>query len=99
MVLRLLGTRLLPGIYTVTEPRWLDRDAAARYLCVRPAALARLVREGRIAPPVFPLGPRSPRWDRARLDASMAGAGPGAGADPVAQAVREILAARPRRSA
>lgn len=53
--------------------RWLDAEAAARYLSVRPDALPRLVRAGRIPPPFKTLGDRSPRWDRLALDAAFDG--------------------------
>jgi hypothetical protein len=51
------------------EPRWLDTEATAKYLSVRPDALQRLVRQGRIPEPSYGLGPRRPRWDRCALDA------------------------------
>lgn len=53
--------------------RWLDADAAARYISVRVDALPRLVRQGRIPYPDYTLGPRSPRWDRLALDAAFEG--------------------------
>jgi hypothetical protein len=55
------------------EPRWLDPEAAARYFSVRPDALPRLVRDGRIPAPSYWLGERSPRWDRLALDAAFDG--------------------------
>jgi hypothetical protein len=57
----------------MSEPRWLDAEATAHYLSVRPDALARLVRAGRIPAPNYQLGARSPRWDRASLDAAFDG--------------------------
>jgi hypothetical protein len=51
------------------DSRWLDTAATARYLSVRPDALPRLVRQGRIPAPNYALGERSPRWDRNELDA------------------------------
>lgn len=57
----------------MSEARWLDPDAAARYLSVRSNALSRLVRAGRIPAPDYTLGPRSPRWDRLALDAAFDG--------------------------
>lgn len=56
-----------------SESRWLDPEAAAKYICVRPDALPRLVRQGRIPKPDYQLGPRSPRWDRFALDAAFDG--------------------------
>ena len=42
------------------EPRWLNTEAAAKYISVRPDALMRLVKAGRVPPPTYPLGPRNP---------------------------------------
>lgn len=56
-----------------TSPRWLDRDALARYICVRVDALSRLQRAGRLPPPSYHLGPRQPRWDRDLVDATLSG--------------------------
>jgi hypothetical protein len=53
----------------VSDSRWLNPEAAARYISVRVDALARLVRQGRIPKPDYSLGPRSPRWSRDALDA------------------------------
>lgn len=53
--------------------RWLDREALARHLSLRPAAVGRLVREGRLPPPNLALGPKMPRWDRMRVDATFDG--------------------------
>ena len=55
------------------EPRWLNAEATAAYLSVRPDALSRLVRQGRIPAPDYRLGERSPRWDRLALDAAFDG--------------------------
>ena len=55
------------------SPRWLDPDAAARYLSVRVDFLGRLVRQKRIPAPSYRLGARSPRWDRLALDAMFDG--------------------------
>lgn len=84
-----------------TDSRWLDPEAAAKYISVRVDALSRLVRQGRIPKPDYSLGPRSPRWSRDSLDAIFdAGT---ASTDPriASQAsVQKILAqGRPRRSA
>jgi hypothetical protein len=56
-----------------TAARWLAPDEAARYLSVRPDALPRLVRAGRIPAPSYALGQRSPRWDRLALDSAFDG--------------------------
>lgn len=54
-------------------PRWLTPEEAAAKLRVRPDALPRLVKQGRIPSPSYQLGPRSPRYDEAALDANMRG--------------------------
>lgn len=54
-------------------PRWLDATETAKYICVRPDSLTRLVRQGRIPKPNKQLGDRSPRWDRLALDAAFDG--------------------------
>ena len=55
------------------EARWLDRDALARHISVRPDAIARLVKSGRLPAASYHLGPRQPRWDREKVDAVFAG--------------------------
>ena len=81
------------------SPRWLDPEAAARYLSVRPDALPRLVRAGRIPPPSYALGERSPRWDRvaldARFDGGTASTDPRAASQAIAQKI--ITEGRARR--
>jgi hypothetical protein len=57
----------------MTDGRWLNPDEAARYLCVRPSDLRRLVKGGKIPPASYNLGPRLPRYDRLALDAAMRG--------------------------
>lgn len=59
----------------MTEGRYLDPEATARYISVRVDALARLVKQGRIPRPDYTLGPRCPRWDREALDAIFKGDG------------------------
>jgi hypothetical protein len=84
----------------MSDPRWLDAEATARYLSVRPDALARLVRSGRIPAPNYQLGVRSPRWDRASLDAAFDGGTASINPRIASQAVvQEILQSRPRRQA
>jgi hypothetical protein len=56
-----------------TEAPWLDLDGAARFLSVKPDAMRRLVRLGRIPEPNYELGPHSPRWSRDLLDKKMRG--------------------------
>jgi len=53
-------------------PRWLSRPHAAEHLDISTTQLKRLVREGKLPPPSFPLGPRMPRWDIEALDKVMA---------------------------
>ena len=54
-------------------PRWLDRDALARYIAVEKADLPKLVRARKLPAPSHHLGPKSPRWDRAKVDAMFTG--------------------------
>ena len=76
----------------MAEPRWLDPDATAAYLSVRPSALARLQKEGRIPAPSYALGPRRPRWDRLALDSNFDGGTASTDIDKVVSAhVQEIL--------
>lgn len=53
------------------ELRWLSARRAAEYLDVRPDALQRLVKLGRIPAPSYQLGPRLPLWDRLELDRAL----------------------------
>jgi hypothetical protein len=53
--------------------RWLDRDALARYICVRVDYLPRMQRAGKLPPPSYHAGPRCPRWDRDLVDAAFSG--------------------------
>lgn len=84
----------------MTDPRWLDAEAAAAYISVRPDTLQRLVRQGRIPRPEYPLGPRTPRWDRAALDAVFEGGTASTDPKVASQAVVQkiIEAGRARRS-
>lgn len=54
----------------MTESRWLDAEAVAKILRVRVSQLPGMVGRGRIPRPSYHLGYRSPRWDRAVLEAS-----------------------------
>lgn len=57
----------------MSEARWLDADAAARYLCIRVDAFLRRVSAG-IIPAGHPgLGDRTVRWWSADLDAVVRG--------------------------
>ena len=53
--------------------RWLDRDALAAHISVRPDAIARLQKAGKLPPPSYHLGERRPRWDRDAVDAALSG--------------------------
>lgn len=53
----------------MSTPRWLDEDAAARYVSVTSRKFWRLIRSGVIPKPSYAAGPREPRWDRLALDA------------------------------
>lgn len=55
----------------MSESRWLDREAVADYISKQPHDIRRLVRDGRIPPPTYHLGQRSPRWDKFAVDAAM----------------------------
>jgi predicted DNA-binding transcriptional regulator AlpA len=81
--------------------RWLDIEGAAAYLRLRPDIFLRRVKDGDLPSPSQALGPRTPRWDRERLDAVMAGKAPSADhKEIVSAAVQSILAAgRSRRKA
>lgn len=52
------------------EPRWLDRSAAAAYVCMSESAFCRRVALGKFPKPTLAAGEQSPRWDRLALDAA-----------------------------
>jgi hypothetical protein len=68
--------------------RWLAPAQAAAYINVRPDALPRLVKQGRVPPPSYSLGKRLPRYDREALDALFAG---GAASNDIDQGVEALL--------
>lgn len=77
------------------QGRWLDREALARHISVRPSAITRLMRAGRLPQPSYHLGPRLPRWDRTQVDAAFDGGA--ASTDPtqaIHAAAQEIAAGR-----
>ena len=84
----------------MTDSRWLDPEATARYISVRVDALPRLVRQGRIPQPDYTLGPRSPRWDRLALDAQFEGGAASTNIEQMVKAgVEKIISqGRARRS-
>jgi hypothetical protein len=51
--------------------RWLDPETAARYVGLGAEAFKRRVKAGKMPPPSYAHGPRSPTWDRLALDAAM----------------------------
>lgn len=55
----------------MSDARWLDPEAAAKYLCLRLDAFSRKVRAGVIPAATYSLGERTPRWWSADLDAVM----------------------------
>lgn len=55
------------------SPRWLDRDALASYVSARVDELPRLAKAGKLPAPSHHLGPRSPRWWSADVDAMFRG--------------------------
>ena len=81
---------------SVSEGRWLDREALAVHISVRVDELPRLLRAKKIPNPSFHLGPRSPRWWSADIDARFGRAVALAprGAAGLAQAIRQEEAGR-----
>ena len=70
--------------------RWLDREALAGHISVRVDELPRLLRAGKLPHPSTHLGPRSPRWWSADVDAAFGRALPSPpprGAGNLAQAI------------
>jgi hypothetical protein len=87
--------RRLPGMRAMGEPaRWLDRDALASHICVRVDAISRLQRAGRLPEPSYHLGPRQPRWDRAKVDTALSGGVASTDPDTVFHALAAKIAAR-----
>lgn len=80
-------------------PDWMNRDALAAHLCIRVDAISRLMRAGRLPEPSYHLGPRQPRWHRAKVDAAMSGGVASTDPDTVFHAIAaKIAARRPSRS-
>jgi len=76
---------------THIEPRWLDARATGDYISVRPDALMRLVKAGRLPAPSYPIGPRNPRWDRLQLDRHFEGGGAFTDINQAAQAIADDI--------
>ena len=53
--------------------RWLDVDAASRYVSMRADIFLRAVASGKLPKPYHAAGSRSPRWDRDAIDACFIG--------------------------
>lgn len=58
-------------------PRWLNSEQTAAHVSRRVDELPRLLRVGKLPSPSLHFGPRSPRWDRVKLDAMMMRGGTG----------------------
>ncbi len=54
---------------TALSKRWLrKRDLRLRYGDITDRTIERMVKDGRLPPPEFPLRNKFPMWDEARLD-------------------------------
>ncbi len=80
-------------------PRWLDRDGLAAHISVRPDAIHRLLKAGRLPAPSYHLGPRQPRWDRDKVDAALSGGVASTDARTAINALAAQIAARKPRQA
>lgn len=58
---------------TETTARWLDVDAACKYVSMRESIFLRAVEAGKLPKPTYALGARTPRWDRHEIDARIEG--------------------------
>ncbi len=72
----------------MSEPRWLDAEGAARYLCIRVDAFLRRVTSGVIPAGKHGLGERTVRWWSADLDIVVRG-----GSDKEAENLQEMAQA------
>jgi hypothetical protein len=79
------------------EPRWLDREATARYLSLRVDELPRMLRAGKLPQPSYHFGPKSPRWDREELDTLLGGDTKSAHRRSIEEKIAEIAANFPGR--
>ena len=75
------------------DARWLDRRDLARHLSIDRGDIPRLLRRGKLPPPSYHLGPKSPRWDREAVDAMFAGrvASPLAALDAMVQDAADAI--------
>lgn len=81
-----------------TLPRWLDAEAVARHVSIRPDYVARYVRAGKLPKPRHPFGPRQPRWDREEVDAHMTGRLSSTPHNAAVQALADDIARQARRN-
>ena len=79
-------------------PRWLDSEAVAAHVSIRPDYVARYVRAGKLPPPCHPFGVRQPRWDRVALDQWMAGTPTSTGPHTAIQGLADEIARAGRRN-
>jgi len=75
------------------RPAWLDRRALAAHISVDVHQIRAMLRRGLLPAPSMHLGPRSPRWSVAAVDAALAGgnAAP-AGIDAAVEAAAHAIA-------
>jgi hypothetical protein len=87
----------------VSDARWMDAEAAARYLCLRLDAFTRKVRTGLVPEPSYSLGERTPRWWSPDLDAVMrsdtASTNPRTAVQALVEKIHAQGQGRPRRQA
>ncbi len=80
-----------------TLPRWLDAEAVALRVSIRPDYVARYVRAGKLPKPRHPFGARQPRWDVQELDAFMGGRPTSQPHNAAVQALADEIARKARR--
>ena len=91
-----MGCRMMAAM---PEPhRWLDSTEAAAHVGLREMEFLRRVKAARLPAPSYQLGARTPRWDRAALDATMTG-GPTSQPRPLSGAINAVLAAGREKAA
>ena len=90
--------RLLTYSRRATDARWLDRKAAAAYVCVRVDEISKMQARGLLPEPSYHFGPRSPRYDRTELDRMLGGDQSDKAASDMDRAGREAVDAIIRRA-
>lgn len=78
--------------------RWLDAEAVARHVSIRPDYVARYVKAGKLPAPRHPFGRRQPRWDRDEVDAWMTGRASSQPHNAAIQALADEIASKARRN-